>query len=34
MIDYAEFSFMMRNNNDDLRVSGRAASKGILGRFM
>lgn len=32
-IDYAEFSWLLRNNNDGLKLSGRAASKAMMGRF-
>lgn len=33
LIDYAEFSWLLRNNNEGLRLSGRAESKGQLARF-
>lgn len=33
LIDYAEFSWLLRNHNEALRVSGRAEAKGQLARF-
>lgn len=33
LIDYAEFSWLLRNHNEALRVSGRAEAKGHLARF-
>eukprot|EP00882_Tetradesmus_deserticola_P022169 GHRQ01024059.1.p2 GENE.GHRQ01024059.1~~GHRQ01024059.1.p2 ORF type:complete len:207 (+),score=108.21 GHRQ01024059.1:713-1333(+) len=33
IIDYAEFSWLLRNHNDALRGSGRAETKGQLARF-
>jgi hypothetical protein len=32
-IDYAEFSWLLRNNNESLRMSGRSESKGQLARY-
>lgn len=33
MIDYAEFSWLLRNNNENLRTSARTATKGKLAAF-
>lgn len=33
-IDYAEFSFLLRNNNEALRHSGRTGAKGQLSKFI
>jgi calcium-dependent protein kinase len=32
-IDYAEFSWLLRNNNENLRASARGASKKSLAKF-
>lgn len=34
LIDYAEFSWLLRNQNDELRNSGRAGSKGQLAKYI
>ena len=34
LIDYQEFSVLLRNNNEALRNSGRASAKGSLARFL
>jgi calcium-dependent protein kinase len=33
LIDYQEFSVLLRNNNEALRNSGRASAKGTLAKF-
>jgi calcium-dependent protein kinase len=33
LIDYAEFAWMLRNHNQELRLSGRAEAKGQLARY-
>lgn len=34
MIDYAEFSWLLRNNNEGLRDSSRTEAKGQLSKFI
>jgi calcium-dependent protein kinase len=33
LIDYAEFSWLLRNNNEALKQSGRTSAKGQLAKF-
>lgn len=34
MIDYAEFSWLLRNQNENLKASARAEAKGQLSKFI
>lgn len=34
MIDYAEFSWLLRNQNENLKASARTEAKGMLSKFI